>query len=244
MHTGTGRKPTLFRATERYSRLNVTMRFRILDIGPDSRVHRSLLGSLEVEGLGIPQHIETGGIALDILCQLPESELPHIVVIPFRLPILTGVDFIVRMRSHERLRCIPIFVWGSHIPASEIDQIYIAGATCVLPGNFSAVHLDALREFCRNGNCIDGGVPSKQPADGITSALSPTGEKAGRNTQLGALFVWTGCVSTALWIVAFLQLNTCHAVTDFVPLPVYAALASAGFSLMWSSSGNRAREQH
>ncbi len=219
------------------------MRCRILDIGPDSGVHR-LLGSLEIEGLGIPQHIETGGIALDILCQLPESELPHIVVIPFRLPILTGVDFIVRMRSHQRLRSIPIFVWGSHIPASEIDQTYSAGAACVLPGPFSTVHLDALREFCRNGSCIEGGVPSKRPADGMTSALSHSSEKAVRNMQLGALFVWTGCISTALWIGAFLQLNRHYAVIDFVPLPVYAALASVGFSLMWSRSGNRARAQH
>jgi len=217
------------------------MRCRIFNIGPDSGGHRSLLGALEVEGLGTTQHIETGAIALGILCQIPEFELPHIVIIPFRLPILTGVDFVVRMRSHERLRSIPIFVWGAHIPAGEIDEIYTAGAACVLPGHFNTTHLNALRQFCRNSRYIASDVPSNQPTDGIASALPHTREKAVRDVPLGALLVWMGCISTALWICAFLKLNTSYAVADLVPLPVYAALASAGFSLMWRRTGNRAR---
>jgi hypothetical protein len=147
------------------------------------------------------------------------------------------------MRSHERLRAIPIFVWGPHIPAGEIHQIYTAGAACVLPGHFSTLHLDALRQFCHNCSCIETDVPSNKPADGFTAALLHTGEKAVRNAQLGALFVWTGCISTGLWMCAFLQLGTSYAAADLVPLTLYAALASAGFSLMWKRTGNRARTQ-
>ncbi len=131
------------------------MHCRILNIGPDSGVHRSLMEFLEAEGLGTPQHIETGAIALDILSQLPESELPHIIVIPFRLPVLTGVDFIVRLRLHERLRSIPIFVWGPQIPADEIERIYTAGGAGVFPGQFNSLHLESLRQFCRTWSCTE-----------------------------------------------------------------------------------------
>ena len=196
---------------------------------------------LEAEGLGTPQHIETGAIALDILSQLPESELPHIIVIPFRLPILTGVDFIVRLRLHERLRSIPIFVWGPQIPADEIERIYTAGGAGVFPGQFNSLHLESLRQFCRTWSCTETDLPSNQPRSAITTALLHTGEKAVRNARLGALFVWTGCISTLLWICALMQLGTSGPAAELVPLSVYAALVSAGFSLMGGHAGHRAR---
>ena len=188
------------------------------------------MAPLEAEGAGTVQHIETGGLALETLNGLPESELPDIIVIPFRLPVLTGIEFMVRLRSRERLRSIPIFVWGPHMEAGEIHQLYAAGAACVLPGQFSAGHLDALRQFCLN--LIDADAPN-DPAD--KSALRPRSEKAVRNARLGALFAWAGCVSIAIWMCGFLQAVTSHA-ADLVPLPLYAALASAGFSLMWKRS--------
>jgi hypothetical protein len=175
------------------------MHCHILNIGPDSEVQRSLKEFMETEGLGTPRHIETAGIAIDVLSQLPECELPHIIVIPFRLPILSSVDFIVRMRLHERLQSIPIFVWGPHIPAHEIHQMYTAGAACVLPGQFSSVHLVALRQFLRNCICIETGATGNKPLSEITSVLRHTAEKAFGNAQLGAVFAWTGCISTVFW---------------------------------------------
>ena len=217
------------------------MHCHILNIGPDLDVHRSLMEFMEAEGLGTPQHIETGAIALGILGQLPEPELPHIVVIPFRLPILTGVDFIARMRSHERLRSIPIFVWGPHIPADEIKQIYTAGGACVFPGEFNSLHLEALRQFCRTWSGTETDLASDKPRPALTTALLRTGEKAVRNARLGGLFVWTGCISTLLWLCALLLLGTSGPEADLAPLSVYAALVYPGFSLMGGHAGDRAR---
>src|SRR5260370_21840984 len=196
---------------------------------------------LEAEGLGTPQHIETGAVALDILSQLPEPELPHIIVIPFRFPIPTSVDFIARMRSHERLGFIPIFVWGPQIPADEIKRIYTAGGAGVFPGQFSSLHLEALRQFCRTWSGTETDLPSDKPQSAITIALLHTGKKAVHNAQLGRLFVWTGCISILLWIFTFLQLGTSGPEAELALLSVYAALVSAGFSLMGGHVGHRAR---
>jgi len=210
------------------------LHYRILNVGPDSGVRSSLRELVaQTDGLVLLQHIETGSIALDILSKLPESELPHIVIIPFRLPILTSLDFISAMHSHQRLRSIPILVWWPEMEVQEIKQLYQGGATCVLLGQFGTSHLDAVRRFCRDWTGIETAV-TVNPSLRATSPISQqTGEEGGRNVRLGTLFVWTGCVSAALWLFGFLQFTSSYKVVDLAPLPVYASLAGAGLSLMW-----------
>jgi len=128
---------------------------RILNIGPDAGVKR-LLGAFAQSDRSVSiDYLETGTIALDLLTKLRKSELPDIVIIPFRLPILNGRDFIIEMRSQQELEAIPIFVWGSEIPGNEIDQLYRAGATCVFLGQFNSVHLNALRQFVSDSHVYE-----------------------------------------------------------------------------------------
>ena len=216
------------------------MHCRILNIGLDSEVCRSLEKLLD-EGASL-QHIETGTIALDILRELPESDLPHIIVIPFRLPILWGADFVAEMRRNPELRSIPVFVWGAHMRADEIQKLYEAGATSVLPGDFNSLHLEALRQFCRKRNGTEADLPRSKPRSEVIvhdSELKPV-----RNVRLGVLFVWTASISTVLWGCSLLQLGTTYSSADLAPLPIYGALASAGFSLMWRRAIGRARTHY
>jgi len=218
------------------------LHYRILNVGPDSGVRSSLRELVaQTEGLVLLQHIETGSIALDILSKLPESELPHILIIPFRLPILTSLDFISAMHSHQRLRSIPILVWWPEMEVQEIKQLYQGGATCVLLGQFGTSHLDAVRRFCRDWTGIETAV-TVNPSLRATSPISQqTGKEGGRNVRLGTLFVWTGCVSAALWLFGFLQFTSSYKVVDLAPLPVYASLAGAGLSLMWRRPDDEVR---
>jgi CheY-like chemotaxis protein len=197
---------------------------------------------VEANGLLSLLNIETGAIGLEMLAKLPDADFPHIVIIPFRLPILTGIDFITAIYSHPQLRCIPIFVWGPDIPADEIEKIYDAGAAYVLPGQFDATHLDAVRRLCRGWTSIEIDLPTDKPRS--ATALLHTSGKATRNTRLGALFAWTGCISTGLWVCSVLQLGTPYIDDNLAPLPVFAALASAGFSLMAGRTGDSAKAQY
>jgi len=200
---------------------------RILNIGPDPGV-RDFLGALVQAVVQVQlQNIESGFIALEILRGLPESELPHIVIIPFRLPILNGLDFISGMHSNPHTQPIPILVWGPEIQEQQINELYRAGAACVLLGQFDLAHLEAVRRFC--DKCIGSETATimNQTLYAPRSA-SQSSERTNRNASLGTLFVWSACIAAGLWMCTLP-----HKDLDLTPLPVYASLACAGFSLMW-----------
>jgi CheY-like chemotaxis protein len=179
-------------------------------------------------------HIETGTIGLDILGNLPESDVPDMVIVPFRLPILTGLDFIVAMRSNERLRAIPVIVWGTQMQVDEINEMYSAGATCVLPGKFNATHVDGLKRFVFNTTGVRCNVAIERKESRASLKLRGAGGMVDGNARLGMLFTWSACVSMVLWMLAFLQFGDSYDTIDLAPLPVYASLAFAGLSLMGS----------
>lgn len=214
------------------------MRCRILNIGPDSGIHGLLRERLEAERLISLQHIETDSLALEIMCQLTRSELPHIVLIPFQLPDRKILDIIARMRSHEHLQYVRIFVWGSSIPSHRIDWMYEAGAACILPGQFTIEHLDAMRVFCHI--CTEADRREKHPRQAITPALLMSGEKKIRNAKLGTLFFWTGCLSAVLWGCSVPQLDATQTIAELTSFSIYVALACAGIVLMWCM-GNQNR---
>lgn len=222
----------------------IAVHCRILNVGPDSEVQCLLRQLLHTEELVSVQQVETGSIALDVLSRLPESELPHLVVIPFQLPILTGLDFIAAMRSHPQLRSIPVVVWGAEIQARVIDQIHKDGAAGVLLGHFGTAHVNALWQFCRKLTATDASVTKNPSQYAITFPSQRTGEQGGRDVRLGTLFVWTGCFSAVLWICAFLEFASSYKLIDLAPLPVYGGLACAGFSLMSGSLQDRVKARH
>lgn len=123
------------------------MHCRILNIGADSEAYRLLQELAQSEPLIRMQHQEMGSVALEHLLNLPESELPHLVLIPFRSPIVTSLEFTSAMHSHEQLRSVPILIWGAEITAAEINELYKAGATSVLLGQLGKNHLEAVRRF-------------------------------------------------------------------------------------------------
>jgi CheY-like chemotaxis protein len=212
------------------------LRCRILNIGLDSGIHGSLKTQLEAEGLISLQHIDMEVLAISVLRQIPASELPHLVLVRHQLPVTTTLDLIAQMRSLPRLQAVRILVWGSSIPSHQVDWLYRAGAACVLPSQLNLKHLDIMREFSRV--CTEAGGQKKEPRHAIAAPLLTYGEKDVRNVKLGALFVWTGCISAILWMSSFLQLARSSTRVDLMPLPVYAALAWAGISLIGRTRGH------
>ena len=179
------------------------------------------------------QHIETGSLALDELLRLPRTELPNIIIISFRLPILTGLDFILAMRSNEDLRSIPIVVWGSEIRAEEIDQMHEAGAACVFLGEFDAVHLEAVRRYLgMPSSAAVGEAKTPRPSRETSKRDRIATSRPDRDVQLGTMFTWAGCLPAVLWLIAFL--GGSYSRIDVAPLAVYAGLTCAGLVLMWS----------
>jgi DNA-binding NarL/FixJ family response regulator len=209
---------------------------QILNIGTDSEAHRLLQELVQSEPLIRLQHIEMGSIALEHLRNLSEPELPHIVLVPFRLPIVTSLEFTSAMHSHERLQSVPILVWGVEITAGQMSDLYRAGATSVLLGEFGENHLEAVRRFVLG---IDTLIPATTPITSLPANESPSpkpGKQCHRDVQLGTLFVRTGCLCAALWLCAVIRFGSSYRLIDIAPVAVYGALACAGFSLMSTRS--------
>jgi CheY-like chemotaxis protein len=212
---------------------------RILNVGPDPDAQR-LLGELAQTEEGVSlEHVEVGSVALEMLRQLPESDLPSIVIIPFRLAILNCHDFISAMHSHEQLRAIPVLIWGPQIELWEMGQLYREGATSVLLGDFSAAHVDAVRNFC----CAWMGV---RPA--ATGQAAPELHKSGdrnaygqsdHNVQLGTLFLWSGCISAACWVWSVLSVGGSYTLIELAPASIHTSLTCAGLFLLFHHDGRR-----
>ena len=212
---------------------------RILNVGPDPDAHRLLLELAQNEAGILLQQIEFGSTALEILKQLPESDLPHIVTIPHRLAILTSQDFISAMQSDERLSAIPILVWGPRIEPWEMGELYKAGAISVLLGNFDATHVDAVRQFCYSRTSLKS-VVTVNPVEVVTIPRPPENDGQNvRNVRLGTLFLWTSSTSSAFWVWSFVQARASYTLIDLAPVPIYTSLATAGLFLIFQHAKRR-----
>ena len=212
---------------------------RILNVGPNPNVRRLLEELVQSDEPVLIRHIETGILALDELVNSPGTDLPDLVFVSFRLPVITGLDFVVQMRSHGHLRSIPIMVWGPDILADQIYQMHKAGADCVFLGEFDTFHLDYVRRFLGlQHSAVEDVASTPAPARVTRRVEQMTVAKLKGNAQLGTIFSCAGWASVALWLIAFLGLSN-HAV-DLLPLPVYTGLIGAGFVLM-SSHADKAK---
>ena len=204
---------------------------RILNVGPDPDARRLLdeLAQTE-EGVSL-QHVEVGSVALEGLKQLPESDLPSIVIIPFRFAILTSHDFLSGMQSHEQLRAIPVLIWGPQIELWEMGQLYREGATSVLLGDFNAAHLEAVRHFCR----ASAGV--KPVVAGYTAPEAPKSSHRKADSQsdvhLGRLFLWSGGISAVCWVCSVLRFGASYTLIELAPASIHTSLTCAGLFLLF-----------
>jgi len=216
---------------------------RILNVGPDPDARRLLRELAQTEAGVLLQQIETGSDALDALKHLPESELPNIVIIPFRLAILTSLDFIFGMQSEERLSSIPVLVWGPRIEPWEMGQLYTAGAASVLLGDFDATHLNAMRNFCRSWTGLEPVVTVNSTDEARNPSSRKTDGQSFRDVRLGRLFLWTGSTSAAFWVWSVIQLGASYRLIDLLPIPIYASLTCAGLFLTVRRARRRMRTQ-
>jgi CheY-like chemotaxis protein len=84
-------------------------------------------------------HQETGVAAREQLALVQESELPNLIVVAGRLPMLTAAELVTELKDDERTRAIPVVVLSSFVNGADTRRLYSAGASCVvaLPADLS-----------------------------------------------------------------------------------------------------------
>jgi hypothetical protein len=118
----------------------------ITAVGPFTSLQSALGPLFESSGLKL-ESAETASIALQKISAQPRSDVPNILILPW---VRTGVTpyFIRAIKSDRTLGAMSIIVWGAGIPAPQIQSLYQAGVTCVIPSELNEATCTALLRFC------------------------------------------------------------------------------------------------
>jgi two-component system response regulator len=75
-------------------------------------------------------------------------DLPQVVLLDLKLPKLSGLEVLARMRAHPRLRLVPVIVLTTSLEEQDIMHSYELGANSYIrkPVNFSNF-LEAVRQL-------------------------------------------------------------------------------------------------
>ncbi len=115
---------------------------RVLNVNDSHPEHLLLCQLLRPGPETVIEWSPSGIEALDTLRGRADEQLPHLVIIPWVLPLLTGQEFLLEMRADLRLSCIPVFVLDN-VPEDEIAALYTAGAHAVIA---EGITLDSMEE--------------------------------------------------------------------------------------------------
>lgn len=80
---------------------------KILTVDDDEEIRSTLSVLLECEGFQ-SVHAKNGRVALDYLLATPDKELPHLILLDYMMPVMSGDDFCRSIALNKRLSQIPV----------------------------------------------------------------------------------------------------------------------------------------
>lgn len=116
-------------------------------VADDNEDHRFLIvRALEgVEGSSLHvEQVANGEEALDRIYSRGQYEFmprPHLVLLDLKMPRMSGLDVLERVKQDDDVRQIPIVVLTSSERSEDIDAAYKAGTNCYVtkPSNLSGL---------------------------------------------------------------------------------------------------------
>lgn len=84
------------------------------------------------------QTYDDGNLLMEALLR-PDAELPQVIFLDLNMPRKNGLQCLEEIRSHERLKPIPVIVLTTSISQVQINKVYDKGAVfyCRKPSEFS-----------------------------------------------------------------------------------------------------------
>jgi len=58
------------------------------------------------------------------------KELPDLIFLDLNMPVLHGLECLEKIRSHKKLKDIPVIIYSTSMYKGDIDSTYKAGADC------------------------------------------------------------------------------------------------------------------
>jgi CheY-like chemotaxis protein len=94
--------------------------------------------------------VSDGEEALDYLLgqgSFSDRELPHLVFLDLRMPKVSGLEVLHRVKSDEALSHIPVVVLTSSTRVEDVDSAYRAGGNSYVPKPPGAAALREVAEY-------------------------------------------------------------------------------------------------
>jgi CheY-like chemotaxis protein len=54
--------------------------------------------------------------------------LPKLIVSDYNMPLLTGIEFVQQLKNAEKLSSIPVIIFSTYMPATQVTRCIAAGA--------------------------------------------------------------------------------------------------------------------
>lgn len=82
---------------------------------------------------------ENGVVAMDLLLDA-KRELPYLIFLDLKLPLFSGNECLVQIRSNARLKHLMVIIYSASFDIKMVDQLYESGADYYLrkPQDFFA----------------------------------------------------------------------------------------------------------
>ncbi len=99
--------------------------------------------------------VQDGQQLMDLLIRNPD-EKPDILFLDLNMPRKTGYQCLSEIRSHEKLKQLPVVIFSTSLNADVLNLLYKEGANHYIrkPGDFTklkTVILEALKKTSRDG---------------------------------------------------------------------------------------------
>ncbi len=152
----------------------------VLVVDDEKNIRRALQLVLEGEGYGVLL-AETAGAGLSILSS-PDTPV-DLVILDIKLPDMSGLDALERMRRDEATRDIPVIVISGHASANEAVQAIKLGAS-----DFFEKPLARERVLVSVRNVLDA-AQARRVLDQVVASEAHRHEMIGRSASMKRLFV-------------------------------------------------------
>lgn len=107
---------------------------------------------LELDKTKMVESVFDGGAVIDYLNERSDLDLPCVIILDFKMPVMNADDVLATLDANLRYRAIPKVVWSTSNQQQHIDQCLQKGAKAYFtkPNSFKELESIATRmlKFC------------------------------------------------------------------------------------------------
>ena len=105
--------------------------FKVILLADDDKEDRQLLEEIimDIDPLTEVFSVINGKQAIEFLYVCRDNELPHVVILDYNMPLLTGAEVLTKIKEDERLQHVPAVILSTSDSKESIKKCIDCGAS-------------------------------------------------------------------------------------------------------------------